>query len=161
MIGEKIYYPFCQRGDFFIVFSFLINVDTMTRKKEKKKKWFGPFYQDFNPWRVNVKGLSRKEAKEKRKREFWKWKFERQLNKDLKELYKEEISPIGKTYTKITGKVKPQEYPVKDGKSTYHRPLRNYWGNLYDRNTYNESFTKTSDHEDDHDGFYGNNQLWK
>lgn len=124
--------------------------------RKRKKNWFG-----FKPWKVNVKGLSKKEAKEKRKREYWKWKFKRNLDRELKEVYKEEISPLGKTYTKITGRVKAREYPVKDGKSTYHRPLRNYWGNLHENNTYNEGFINNSDSEDDHDGFYGNNHLWK
>ena len=55
--------------------------------------------------------------------------------------------------------------PVRDGKSSYHRPRRNYWGNLNEKDTYSENpHTSSYDHskyEDDHDGFYNNDMLWK
>lgn len=52
-------------------------------------------------------------------------------------------------------------YPTPDGKSTRHRPRRNYWGNLYDEDTYDENRKKSHDYgsalydsEDDHDSYY-------
>ena len=52
-------------------------------------------------------------------------------------------------------------FPVPDGKSTRHRPRRNYWGNLYDEDTYDEECHKLNDHgsvlydaDDDHDNYY-------
>lgn len=52
-------------------------------------------------------------------------------------------------------------YPTPDGKSTRHRPRRNYWGSLYDEDTYDEERHKFNDHgsalydsEDDHDSYY-------
>lgn len=111
----------------------------------------------FKAWKVDVRGLSRKQAAKKRNAEYRAWK----LSQELKEVYREEISSFGKVYTGRNGKVVQKEYPAKDGKSTRHRPLRNYWGNLHENNTYNEGFNRCKDHEDDHDGFYGNNQLWK
>ncbi|MBQ7141839.1 MAG: hypothetical protein IJR84_02090 [Bacteroidaceae bacterium] len=52
-------------------------------------------------------------------------------------------------------------YPTPDGKSTHHRPRRNYWGNLYDEDTYDEERHKFNDYgsalydsEDDHDSYY-------
>lgn len=56
-------------------------------------------------------------------------------------------------------------YPSPDGHPTRHRPRRNYWGNLYDEDTFDEdrhSFTEDSgtalyDAEDDHDSYYESN----
>lgn len=55
------------------------------------------------------------------------------------------------------------EYPIPDGKSIFHRPRRNYWGNLIEEDTYDENLVKSSDYdysdldmEDDHDGYYNN-----
>ena len=53
-------------------------------------------------------------------------------------------------------------YPSPDGHPTRHRPRRNYWGNLYDEDTFDEDrhhFTEDSDTalydaEDDHDSYY-------
>lgn len=53
------------------------------------------------------------------------------------------------------------KYPTPDGKSTRHRPRRNYWGNLYDEDTYDEDRHRFNDNssplydsEDDHDSYY-------
>ncbi len=54
---------------------------------------------------------------------------------------------------------------VPDGHPTRHRPRRNYWGNLYDEDTFDEdrhNFTADSesvlyDEEDDHDSYYETN----
>ena len=53
------------------------------------------------------------------------------------------------------------EFPNPDGKSTRHRPRRNYWGNLYNEDTYDEERHSFNDHgsalydaEDDHDSYY-------
>lgn len=53
------------------------------------------------------------------------------------------------------------EFPTPDGKSTRHRPRRNYWGNLIEDDTYSENDYSSSnydysdlDNEDDHDSFY-------
>lgn len=53
-------------------------------------------------------------------------------------------------------------YPVPDGHPTRHRPRRNYWGNLYNEDTFDEdrhNFSGASDSalydaEDDHDSYY-------
>ncbi len=53
-------------------------------------------------------------------------------------------------------------YPVPDGHPARHRPRRNYWGNLYDEDTFDEdkhnissaSDTALYDAEDDHDSYY-------
>lgn len=53
-------------------------------------------------------------------------------------------------------------YPSPDGHPTRHRPRRNYWGNLYEEDRYNEdrhdfnagSDTALYDAEDDHDSYY-------
>lgn len=53
-------------------------------------------------------------------------------------------------------------YPSPDGHPTRHRPRRNYWGNLYDEDTFDEdrhnitSYSDTAlyDAEDDHDSYY-------
>ena len=37
------------------------------------------------------------------------------------------------------------KYPTPDGKSTRHRPRRNYWGNLYDEDTYDEDRHRFND----------------
>lgn len=80
--------------------------------------------------------------------------------------YKEEISTSEKTYRKRSGnRISSIEQPVKDGKSTNHRPRRNYWGNLNEIDTYSENSRSSSydysKYEDDHDGFYNNDRLWK
>lgn len=53
------------------------------------------------------------------------------------------------------------KYPTPDGKSSSHRPRRNYWGNLYDSDTYDEERHHNNDYgsalydsEDDHDSYY-------
>ena len=53
------------------------------------------------------------------------------------------------------------KYPIPDGKSSSHRPRRNYWGNLYDSDTYDEERHHNNDYgsalydsEDDHDSYY-------
>ena len=53
-------------------------------------------------------------------------------------------------------------YPSTDGHPTRHRPRRNYWGNLYDEDTFDEdrhnvtinSDAALYDAEDDHDSYY-------
>lgn len=119
----------------------------------------------FYAYKVDVRGLTRKQAAAKRKYEYQMWK----LYSGLKDTYKEEISTSEKTYRKRSGnKISSIEHPVKDGKSTNHRPRRNYWGNLKEEDTYRENFHASfnydhsnHDHEDDHDGFYDNDMLWK
>lgn len=114
----------------------------------------------FFAHKVDVRGLSRKQATAKRSYEYKMWK----LHNELKEVYKEEISTSEKTYRKKNNKISLIEDPVKDDKSNNHRPRRNYWGNLNEEDTYKEDFNCTSsndDSEDDHDGFYNNNTLWK
>ena len=118
----------------------------------------------FKPYKVNVKGLSRREAAKKRRIAYIKWS----LFQDLKDTYKEEISSSEKTYVKKYNKISSTSEPVKDGKSTYYRPRRNYWGNLDERDTYKEGYYKKTsydhsnfDSENDHDHFYGNDSLWK
>jgi hypothetical protein len=53
--------------------------------------------------------------------------------------------------------------PVQDGKVTRHKPRRNYWGNLYEDDTYKEETHYTPnydysdyDENDDHDSYYDN-----
>ncbi len=53
--------------------------------------------------------------------------------------------------------------PVSDGKVGIHKPRRNYWGNLYEEDTYNENATESVnydysdyDSEDDIDSYYSN-----
>lgn len=55
------------------------------------------------------------------------------------------------------------EMPEPDGKSTRHRPRRNYWGNLFDEDTYQEEKSERQfydysnfDSEDDHSSYYDN-----
>ena len=50
----------------------------------------------FKPYKVNVKGLSRRDAAKKRRMAYMKWS----LFQDLKDTYKEEISSSEKTYVK-------------------------------------------------------------
>lgn len=53
-------------------------------------------------------------------------------------------------------------YPSPDGHPTRHRPRRNYWGNLYDEDTFDEDShsniadcdTALYDSEDDNDSYY-------
>ena len=84
----------------------------------------------------------------------------------MKDIYKEEISTSEKAYFKRGGnRVASINEPVRDEKSSYHRPRRNYWGNLNEEDTYSEnpriSSYNHSKYEDDHDGFYNNDMLWK
>lgn len=116
----------------------------------------------FFAHKVDVRGLSRKQATAKRNYEYRMWK----LHWELKDIYKEEISTSEKAYFKRGGnRVTSINEPVQDGKSSYHRPRRNYWGNLNEKDTYSENpHTSSYDHskyEDDHDGFYNNDMLWK
>lgn len=116
----------------------------------------------FFAHKVDVRGLTRKQAAAKRRYEYQMWK----LYSGLKDAYKEEISTSEKTYRKRSGnRISSIEHPAKDGKSTNHRPRRNYWGNLNEEDTYSENpRTSSYDHskyEDDHDGFYNNDMLWK
>lgn len=53
--------------------------------------------------------------------------------------------------------------PTPDGKSTRHRPRRNYWGNLFDEDTYQEEKSERQyydysnyDSEDDGSSYYDN-----
>jgi hypothetical protein len=53
--------------------------------------------------------------------------------------------------------------PVPDGVVTRHKPRRNYWGNLYEDDTYKEESHYTPDYDysnydenDDHDSYYDN-----
>lgn len=54
--------------------------------------------------------------------------------------------------------------PEPDGHPTYHRPRRNYWGNLLEEDTYKEEAVQRHDYdysdydpEDDHSAYYDNN----
>lgn len=55
------------------------------------------------------------------------------------------------------------DMPVLDGHPSYHRPRRNYWGNLKEEDTYKEDEDTISsydysnyDCEDDHSSYYEN-----
>lgn len=55
------------------------------------------------------------------------------------------------------------EMPEPDGHPTYHKPRRNYWGNLLEEDTYQEEFSEPHnydysdyDAEDDHSSYYDN-----
>lgn len=37
--------------------------------------------------------------------------------------------------------------PIPDGHPTYHKPRRNYWGNLFDVDRYIEDESKSSDYD--------------
>ncbi len=60
---------------------------------------------------------------------------------------------------------KSTSYPVPDGHPTRHRPRRNFWGNLYEEDTFDEdhhNFSSASDAalydaEDEHDSYYESN----
>ena len=60
--------------------------------------------------------------------------------------------------------INSSSYPIPDGHPTRHRPRRNYWGNLYEEDTFDEdhhhftadSATALYDSEDDHDSYYEN-----
>ena len=59
------------------------------------------------------------------------------------------------------GKFSSVEMPEADGHPTFHKPRRNYWGNLYNEDTYNEEVSHTQNYdysdfdvEDDHSSFY-------
>lgn len=61
------------------------------------------------------------------------------------------------------GKYTSVDMPEPDGHSTYHKPRRNYWGNLFDEDTYNEEISISQnydysdyDPEDDHSSYYDN-----
>ena len=125
----------------------------------------------FYVYKVDVRGLSRKQAAKKRNEEYKQWRIYRNrknVYSDITDAYKEEISSSEKTYVKKYNKISSTSEPVKDGKSTYHRPRRNYWGNLDERDTYKEGYYKKTnydhsnfDSENDHDHFYRNDSLWK
>ena len=38
--------------------------------------------------------------------------------------------------------INSSSYPIPDGHPTRHRPRRNYWGNLYDEDTFDEACKK-------------------
>lgn len=53
--------------------------------------------------------------------------------------------------------------PEPDGHPTYHKPRRNYWGNLFEEDTFNEEPSRPQnydysnfDPEDDHSSYYDN-----
>ena len=54
------------------------------------------------------------------------------------------------------------DYPEPDGYSTRHRPRRDYWGNVYDRDTFDQDRHNMNadcdsalfDAEDDNDSYY-------
>lgn len=53
--------------------------------------------------------------------------------------------------------------PVPDGHPTYHRPRRNYWGNLKEEDIFKEEIESKTfydysdyDSEDDHSSYYDN-----
>lgn len=59
------------------------------------------------------------------------------------------------------GEYSTSEMPIPDGHPTFHRPRRNYWGNLYDEDTYQEDIIVEQDYdysdfdsEDDHCFYY-------
>ncbi len=61
------------------------------------------------------------------------------------------------------GKFSSVDMPEPDGHPTFHKPRRNYWGNLYDEDTYTEEVSHNQnydysdfDAEDDHSSFYDN-----
>ena len=37
--------------------------------------------------------------------------------------------------------------PIPDGHPTYHKPRRNYWGNISENDRYTEDESKTSDYD--------------
>lgn len=37
--------------------------------------------------------------------------------------------------------------PIPDGHPTYHKPRRNYWGNIFEEDRYTEDESKTNDYD--------------
>lgn len=45
------------------------------------------------------------------------------------------------------GKFESISMPIPDGHPTYHKPRRNYWGNIFDEDRYVEDESNTSDYD--------------
>jgi hypothetical protein len=66
---------------------------------------------------------------------------------------------------KGSGSYSSVKMPEPDGHPTFHKPRRNYWGNLYEEDTYKEEYNHTTpsydysdfDSEDDNSSYYDSN----
>lgn len=70
---------------------------------------------------------------------------------------------MSKQKKRNTGCYSSTDMPIPDGHPTFHRPRRNYWGNLMEEDTYNEESSKRKiydysdfDPEDDNSSYYDN-----